>query len=172
MCQELGLYMYTSYARGFVVSSSNVKSYRKCLHSSLCSWTAELYFMPCPALLNLPFFFGPLQTTASSLLPSKNPIDITDRRCSLSAYTGTHLSNKTQKWVMHMTIITGAARAFLTRPRQKWGTFEEKYLKNYGNLRKNEECGTFAHPGLWGWLHPCHYLDSYNVFSYKLISIA
>lgn len=38
-----------------------------------------------------PFFFGPLQTTASSLLCRRNPMDMTANLFSLSAYTGTHL---------------------------------------------------------------------------------
>ena len=48
-----------------------------------------------------------------------------------------------------------------TRPPEepKWGRkldkFEEKYEKIIKIWGKNEESGTLAHPGLWGWLRPC-----------------
>ena len=42
--------------------------------------------------LIIAFFLGPRQTTASSVLLSKKAIDITERRCEESAYTGTHPS--------------------------------------------------------------------------------
>ena len=35
--------------------------------------------------------------------------------------------------------------------RKFWG----KIGKSYENLMKYEKSGNLAHPGLWGWLHPC-----------------
>ena len=55
--------------------------------------------------------------------------------------------------------FSGVPRAFQEeRPRGpkwelKWGKSEEN-KKTDENLRKNEESGTLAHPGRWGWLRP------------------
>ena len=45
----------------------------------------------------IPFFLGPLHTTASSRLPRRKPIDMTASFWLGSEYTGTHL-NKAQKY--------------------------------------------------------------------------
>ena len=54
-----------------------------------------------------PFFFGPLQTTASSLLCRRNPMDMMANLFSLSAYTGTHLqAHSRQRWAHTYNIRT------------------------------------------------------------------
>ena len=53
-----------------------------------------------------PFFFGPLHTTASSLLCRRNPIDMTANLFSLSAYTGTHLHTDDDKRLTYYIILS------------------------------------------------------------------
>ena len=67
---------------------------------------------------------------------------------------------------------SGVARAFLlpTRISEVWGKIRKIDL----DLRKTEESGTLAQPGLWGWLWPCPsilYLHTPSILYFYTLSI-
>lgn len=59
---------------------------------------------------NIPFFFGPLQMTASSGLDSKNPMDITDKLSS--TYCKEHTKHSSLRSAEIISFIAGGLQTF------------------------------------------------------------
>ena len=82
--------------------------------------------------------------------------------CQLCMHRNFCIRNDTESVAALYATTSGVARAFRVgesptrraKTKKKMRKVRVKIRKVDGDLRKNEEIETLAHPGLWGWLRP------------------